>query len=74
MNFTIYSADIFTCDPTRPRAEAMAGPATPIEAGLAWSISPARRAGGAREGGFPGADRILAQMAGGAPRPKFRRR
>ena len=24
MNFTIYSSDIFTCDPSRPRAEAIA--------------------------------------------------
>ncbi|TXM66945.1 glycine cleavage system aminomethyltransferase GcvT, partial [Methylobacterium sp. WL120] len=31
---------------------------TPTEAGLAWAIPSARRAGGAREGGFPGAARI----------------
>ena len=37
---------------------------TPVEAGLAWAISRARRADGARPGGFPGADRILAQLAG----------
>ena len=35
---------------------------TPIEAGLNWAISPARRASGARAGGFPGADKILPQM------------
>ena len=35
---------------------------TPIEAAIGWAISPARRAGGVREGGFPGADIILAQM------------
>lgn len=29
---------------------------TPREAGLAWAIAPARRAGGAKAGGFPGAD------------------
>jgi aminomethyltransferase len=37
----------------------------PIEANLAWAIQKARRAGGARAGGFPGADVILAQMADG---------
>ncbi len=36
---------------------------TPVEAGLNWAISPARRAGGERAGGFPGADIILPQMA-----------
>jgi len=37
---------------------------TPVEAGLQWAIQKVRRAGGAREGGFPGAGRILAQLAG----------
>lgn len=37
---------------------------TPIEAGLIWSISRRRRT----EGGFPGAEQILAQIADGAPR------
>ena len=41
---------------------------TPIEAGLAWAIQPVRRAGGARAGGFPGADRILDELAVGAAR------
>ncbi|MDR4307525.1 glycine cleavage system aminomethyltransferase GcvT [Chelatococcus sambhunathii] len=41
---------------------------SPVEASLVWAISPARRAGGAREGGFPGADRILREMADGPPR------
>ncbi len=41
---------------------------SPIEAGLTWAINKARRAGGAREGGFPGADRILDEMENGAPR------
>lgn len=41
---------------------------SPVEAGLVWAISPARRAGGARAGGFPGADRILREMAEGPPR------
>lgn len=38
---------------------------TPVEASLAWAIQKPRRAGGARAGGFPGADTILAQLAGG---------
>jgi aminomethyltransferase len=37
---------------------------TPIEAGLNWALQKVRRAGGAREGGFPGATKILAQLAG----------
>ena len=37
---------------------------TPIEAGLNWALQKVRRAGGAREGGFPGASKILAQLAG----------
>jgi aminomethyltransferase len=39
---------------------------TPVEAGLQWAIQKVRRAGGARAGGFPGADKILAQLAGAA--------
>lgn len=38
---------------------------SPVEAGLNWSISPSRRKGGDNEGGFPGADIILKQMAEG---------
>lgn len=34
---------------------------TPIEASLVWALSPVRRAGGARAGGYPGADVINAQ-------------
>jgi aminomethyltransferase len=41
---------------------------SPVEASLAWAISPARRRGGARECGFPGADRILAEMKAGPGR------
>jgi aminomethyltransferase len=41
---------------------------TPVEAALEWAIQPARRPGGARAGGFPGADVILAQIASGARR------
>ena len=36
---------------------------TPIEASLNWAIQKVRRAGGARAGGFPGADKVLAQLA-----------
>ena len=43
---------------------------TPIEAGLSWSISKSRRRGGDKEGGFPGADTILEQIAKGAPRKR----
>ena len=35
---------------------------TPVEAGLNWAIQKVRRTGGARAGGFPGADKILAQL------------
>ena len=38
---------------------------TPVEAGLAWAIQKARRSGGGRAGGFPGAAKILAQLSSG---------
>ncbi|MCR9127798.1 MAG: glycine cleavage system aminomethyltransferase GcvT [Rhodobacteraceae bacterium] len=41
---------------------------TPAEAALGWAIQKARRTGGARAGGFPGADTILAQLDGGTDR------
>ena len=41
---------------------------SPVEAGLTWAIQPVRRGGGAREGGFPGAARILAEIAHGPAR------
>ena len=41
---------------------------TPVEAALEWAIPKSRRKGGAREGCFPGADVILAQLASGARR------
>jgi aminomethyltransferase len=41
---------------------------TPVEAGLKWAIQKVRRKGGAREGGFPGAERILAELEGGPGR------
>ena len=37
---------------------------TPIEAGLNWAIQKVRRSGGARAGGFPGADVVLGQLDG----------
>ena len=37
---------------------------TPIEAGLNWAIQKVRRTGGARSGGFPGADIVLGQLDG----------
>lgn len=37
---------------------------TPVEAGLNWAMQKVRRTGGARAGGFPGADRVLAQLDG----------
>ena len=39
---------------------------TPVEAALTWAIQKIRRSGGAREGGFPGAEKILAEFDGGA--------
>jgi aminomethyltransferase len=42
---------------------------TPVEAGLNWALQKVRRTGGARAGGFPGASKVLAQLAGGAAAP-----
>ena len=41
---------------------------TPIEAALEWSVQKSRRNGGARAGGFPGAEKILAHFDRGASR------
>jgi aminomethyltransferase len=41
---------------------------TPVEAGLPWSIQKSRRRGGVRAGGFPGAERILAELEQGPSR------
>ena len=41
---------------------------TPVEAGLSWAIQKERRSGGAREGGFSGAEIILGQLEHGTPR------
>ena len=40
---------------------------TPVEASLGWAIGKPRRPGGEREGGFPGAQRVLQQMRDNAP-------
>lgn len=41
---------------------------TPVEGALEWSIQKSRRKGGARPGGFPGANAILNQFEQGASR------
>jgi aminomethyltransferase len=41
---------------------------TPVESALEWSIQKSRRQAGARAGNFPGADKILEQLANGASR------
>jgi len=43
---------------------------TPIEASLGWAISKARREGGVRAGGFPGAQHIFAQQREGVYRKR----
>lgn len=43
---------------------------TPVEAALVWGMQKARRPGGAREGGFPGAERIFAQLSEGVSRKR----
>ena len=40
---------------------------TPVEAALTWAIQKVRRSGGARAGGFPGAQRVLGQLDGAVP-------
>jgi aminomethyltransferase len=40
---------------------------TPVEAALTWAIQKVRRTGGARPGGFPGADKVLGQLDGRVP-------
>lgn len=48
----------------------------PVEASLNWAMQKVRRTGGAREGGFPGATKILAALAEptGAAAPKGTRK
>jgi aminomethyltransferase len=41
---------------------------TPVEGAVEWSVQKSRRTGGARAGGFPGADKILSQFENGAAR------
>lgn len=41
---------------------------SPVAAGLAWAIPAVRRRGGARAGGFPGAERILTELVQGTLR------
>ena len=41
---------------------------SPVEGALTWAIQKIRRRGGAREGGFPGAERILDELENGAAR------
>ena len=41
---------------------------TPAEANLLWAVQKVRRNGGARAGGFPGAQRLLAQIDAGCAR------
>ena len=43
---------------------------SPVEAGLSWSIQRARRTGGDRAGGFPGAERILRELSERAPKKR----
>lgn len=45
---------------------------TPVEAHLNWAMQKVRRTGGARAGGFPGADKVLAQLDGTQPAPRLR--
>ena len=44
---------------------------TPVEAALAWTIPASRRPGGARPGGFPGAEQILRQLSDGPTRRRI---
>lgn len=43
---------------------------SPVEGNIAWAMQKARRSGGVREGGFPGADRILSELHNGAERKR----
>jgi aminomethyltransferase len=44
---------------------------TPVEGALEWSVQKSRRSGGARAGGFPGAEIILAHFEKGAARRRI---
>ncbi|MGV2123921.1 glycine cleavage system aminomethyltransferase GcvT [Agrobacterium vitis] len=41
---------------------------SPVEGAIEWGIQKARRTGGDREGGFPGSERILSELANGPAR------
>ena len=43
---------------------------TPVEAALTWAIQKVRRPGGARAGGYPGAELIAAQLAAGSAKKR----
>jgi aminomethyltransferase len=43
---------------------------SPVEAAIEWGMQKARRTGGARAGGFPGADRILGELDKGVARKR----
>ncbi|MEO3713863.1 glycine cleavage system aminomethyltransferase GcvT [Roseateles flavus] len=43
---------------------------TPVEGALTWAIQKVRRAGGARAGGYPGADIVNEQLANGVQRKR----
>ena len=45
---------------------------TPVEAALNWALQKVRRSGGERAGGFPGADKVLAQLDGSQPAARKR--
>jgi aminomethyltransferase len=45
---------------------------TPVEAALNWAMQKVRRSGGARAGGFPGADTVLGQLDGSLPLTRLR--
>ena len=45
---------------------------TPVEANLNWAMQKVRRTGGARAGGFPGADKVLSQLDGTLAAQRFR--
>jgi aminomethyltransferase len=45
---------------------------TPVEAALNWAMQKVRRTGGERAGGFPGADKVLAQLDGTQPATRKR--
>lgn len=43
---------------------------TPVESSLLWALSKSRRADGSRPGGYPGAERVLAQIRDGVERKR----